>query len=344
MKRLFAWILALMLAVSCIAPLQADAADYGALQAQFTERINQYRSSHGVAALETDAVLTEAAQTRASELAQRFDHTRPNGSKYYSLHEKIEAECYYNEYNQELAGSAVRAADWFYHSRAHREILMDSRVKSIGVGIYQKGSTTYYDVLLSTSPADGSLGQSAGGQSDGGQTGFQDVKSTDYFAPAVQWAVSRGITSGMTETTFAPNAPCTRAQIVTFLWRAAGSPSPSLFARNRFTDVQSRDYYYSAALWAQERGIVTGVTSSSFAPNKTCTRAEAVTFLWRYRGSPSAGASGTFRDVLSGAWYAQAVAWATAAGVTSGVSSGRFAPNDTCMRGQIITFLYRAVN
>ena len=341
MKKLLGWILALVLTVSCMAPMAA-AADIDALKTEFVQRINQYRSRYGVSALKADPELESAAQTRASELSVRFDHTRPNGTQYYTLNEKIEAECYYNESGRDLDGSAQRAADWFINSRAHREILMDSRVQSIGVGIYQVGGTTYYDVLLSTSPAGAALSQS-GSQTGAPQSGFQDVKDSDYFAPAVRWAVSRGVTEGMTDSSFAPNTPCTRAQIVTFLWRAAGSPRPSLFARNRFADVKSSDYFYSAVLWAQGQGITSGVTSTSFAPNKTCTRAEAVTLLWRYRGSPAAASGAAFSDVPSGAWYAQAVAWASANGITSGVSAGRFGPNQSCTRGQIITFLYRAI-
>lgn len=327
------------------APLRASAADMDALKTEFTSRINQHRSSYGVAALETDAALTAAAQTRAAELAQRFDHTRPNGTKYTTINEKAEAECYYNEYNMAIEESPQRAATWFMNSRAHRQILMDSRVKSIGVGIYQVGNKTYYDVLLSTSPAEAALGQGSGStaQSGSAQTGFADVNSSDYFAPAVQWAVGNGITSGVSDRSFAPSAPCTRAQITTFLWRAAGSPRPSLFARNRFSDVHSSDYYYSAVLWAQSRGIASGVTKTSFAPNKTCTRAEAVTLLWRYRGSPNVTVSSAFSDVPGGAWYAKAVSWAAANGITSGVSAGRFGPNETCTRGQIIAFLYRAI-
>ena len=343
MKRLLVWVLALMLMVSCVPVSNANAANLSALESEFVDLINQNRSACKVEQLETDQTLTDAAQIRAPELAVRFDHTRPNGTKYYSIHEKIEAECYYYESGMDVSGSPQRAATWLMNSRAHREILMDSRVKSIGVGIYQSGNKTYYDVLLSTSPASQSVQRGGGSPVGISAPGFSDVKSSDYFASAVQWAVSKGITSGVTDSRFAPNDACTRAQIVTFLWRAAGSPRPSLFARSRFADVKSSDYFCSAVIWAQSKGIASGVTSTSFAPNQACTRAEAVAFLWRYQGSPSVTVTNKFSDVPSGAWFAKPVSWAVANGITTGVSATRFGPGETCTRAQIVTFLYRAI-
>ncbi len=168
---------------------------------------------------------------------------------------------------------------------------------------------------------------------------FSDVPAGAFYADAVAWAVARGITNGTTATTFSPNASCTRAQMVTFLWRAAGSPAPKGAAKG-FTDTSAGSFYYNAVLWAVEQGITTGTTETTFSPNATCTRAQTVTFLYRFAGSPAAG-SASFSDVSAGSYYANAVAWAVAQGVTNGTTAATFSPNNNCTRGQIVTFLYR---
>ena len=170
---------------------------------------------------------------------------------------------------------------------------------------------------------------------------FTDVPATAYYRDAVQWAVKKEITGGTSATTFSPGAACTRAQMVTFLWRVAGMPSPKS-QYNPFRDVQKGAYYYDAVLWAVEQGITGGMTADTFGPNATVTRGQSVTFLYRAAGSPVQSASSAFRDVADDAYYADAVAWANANRVTSGTGSGRFSPNQTCTRGQIMTFLYRS--
>lgn len=157
------------------------------------------------------------------------------------------------------------------------------------------------------------------------QKGFNDVKSGDYFYDAVNWAVEKGITTGTSATTFSPNASCTRAQIVTFLWRASGSPEPKT-ASNPFTDVAANAYYCKAVLWAVENGITTGTSATTFSPDAPCTRAQGVTFLWRANGSKAASAAASFTDVASDAYYAPAVAWAAEQNVTGGVGNGLFSP------------------
>ena len=166
--------------------------------------------------------------------------------------------------------------------------------------------------------------------------GFTDVSANAYYADAVLWAVENGITSGTSATTFSPNNTCTTAQILTFLWRANGSPVVS--GDNPFSDVSTGAYYYHAALWAREKGLIFG---SAFNGDTPCTRAATVTYLWKLAGQPSAGASG-FTDVPSSASYAQSVAWAVREGITSGTSASTFSPDNTCTRAQIVTFLYRA--
>ena len=171
---------------------------------------------------------------------------------------------------------------------------------------------------------------------------FYDVPNDAYFYEAVKWAVKNGITTGVGNNLFAPEQPCTRAQIVTFLWRAAGSPEPK-GAASGMTDVVSGSYYEKAVAWAIENGITTGTTTSTFSPDATCTRAQAVTFLARALKAKAASAA-EFSDVPTGSYFADAVAWAAANGVTEGIGGGLFGSDNDCTRGQIVTFLYRAYN
>ena len=168
---------------------------------------------------------------------------------------------------------------------------------------------------------------------------FTDVPTDAYYADAVAWAVSEGITSGTSATTFAPDTSCTRAQMVTFLWRAAGSPAPKSTV-NPFVDIQSGAYYYDAVLWAVEQGITSGTSATTFAPDATVTRGQTVTFLYRAAGSPAV-TGGSFADVAADAYYAAAVAWAVSENITAGTGNGLFAPDTACTRAQIVTFLYR---
>ena len=168
---------------------------------------------------------------------------------------------------------------------------------------------------------------------------FVDVSGGAYYEDAVLWAVREGITSGTTATTFSPGASCTRAQMVTFLWRAAGSPKAS--GSNPFRDVSADTYYYDAVLWAVENGITSGISADAFAPDAMVTRAQTVTFLYRAAGSPAAASGSSFSDVRSDAYYADAVFWAVEKGITSGTAAAAFSPDADCTRAQIVTFLYR---
>ena len=162
---------------------------------------------------------------------------------------------------------------------------------------------------------------------------FDDVKQSSYCYDGVKWAVEQGITGGISENRFAPNDPCTRAQIVTFLWRAAGSPSVQA-KENPFKDVSETDYYYPAVLWAIENGITSGTGAETFSPNATCTRAQSAALLYRSKGAAAAGVS-DFADVAKDAYYADAVAWAAEKGTTSGTGNGLFSPDAFCTRAQI---------
>ena len=173
------------------------------------------------------------------------------------------------------------------------------------------------------------------------QTGvFVDVATGSYYEDAVDWAVENGITKGTDDTHFSPDGICTRAQAVTFLWRAAGSPKPETRTMP-FTDVPAGSYYYDAVLWAVENGITKGTSDTTFSPNMTCTRAQIVTFLWRSEKSPAAGTANPFADVKSTAYYADAVLWAVKENITKGTTSTTFSPNADCTRAQIVTFLWR---
>ena len=171
---------------------------------------------------------------------------------------------------------------------------------------------------------------------------FTDVPSGAYYEDAVVWAVKKGITSGTSATTFNPDGSCTRAQAVTFLWRAAGSPEPKSAAMP-FTDVPAGSYFEKAVLWAVENGITKGTSDTTFSPDASCTRAQIVTFLWRAGGSPAVSGNSAFSDVASDAYYAAAVAWAEKNGVTGGIGGGLFGSDNTCTRAQIVTFLHRAM-
>ena len=168
---------------------------------------------------------------------------------------------------------------------------------------------------------------------------FADVPVDAYCYEAVKWAAEKGITGGVGNGLFAPNQPCTRAQIVTFLWRAAGSPAPKNMSS--FADVPADAFYAKAVAWAVENGITGGTGDGKFSPDATCTRAQSVTFLYRAAGSPKVSSSAEFGDVATNAYYADAVAWAAKNGITGGIGGGLFGSDNDCTRAQIVTVLYR---
>ena len=171
---------------------------------------------------------------------------------------------------------------------------------------------------------------------------FADVTASSYYYESVLWAAHRGITSGMSASQFGPELACTRAQVVTFLWRAAAEPELAE-GENPFADVSGDAYYYKAVLWAVENGITTGMSRNRFGPDRSCTRAQVVTFLWRAAGEPEpAEGENPFADITGDAYYYKAVLWAVEQGITTGMGNGTFSPDSTCTRGQIVTFLHRA--
>ena len=188
------------------------------------------------------------------------------------------------------------------------------------------------DEAMDGVPADQLLAAATGG--------FMDVPASEYYAEPVAWAVKQGITNGTSRLTFSPLNPCTRGQVVTFLWRASGSPEPKN-ASNPFVDVKADDYFYKAVLWAVEQEITNGMDPTHFGPEVACTRAHVVTFLWRSHNKPAAGTANPFVDVPAGEYYTDAVLWAVKEKITNGMDETHFGPDNTCIRGQIVTFLYR---
>ena len=168
---------------------------------------------------------------------------------------------------------------------------------------------------------------------------FADVPNSAYYAEAVKWALNEGITNGTGNGLFGAQDACTRAQIVTFLWRAAGSPAPKV-TFNPFSDVSAEAYYFQAVLWAVENGITEGTGNGRFSPDSTCTRGQSVTFLYRAAGSPAASGS-SFQDVAASSYCAAAAQWAVQNGITQGTGKATFSPDAACNRAQIVTFLYR---
>lgn len=254
---------------------------------------------------------------------------------------------YYSGYNY---GGSVKTTDKFYYSAtASQNALSDvaflaSRYAKTGetvyipFTIYARYGTTGTGTRQLTGTVAIKIGQTMN---------FIDVKTADYFYDSVKWAVNKGVTTGTSSTTFSPYNPCKRAEIVTFLWRAAGSPEPTT-TRNPFRDVNAVTHssYYKAILWASQKGIAAGTSTTTFSPDQVCTRAQIVTFLYRYAGKPSGYYSNPFKDVsaTNEASYYNAILWASGKGITTGSSPTTFSPYASCNRAEAVTFLYRYTN
>ena len=399
--------------------------------------LNTRRLSESVNTVIMDPDLMEAAMQRAAELSISYDHIRPDGSEFNTVNSfKAKGETIAISYNS--ASEVINA--WLQHE-SNRQLLLHPNVRSVGVGVFRNNDTNfivllandssyssasrissrtsnrtvsvkvinskpllfladeqgymeasrtigktnsififskcldynglkYYGVskpqgctwtsantTYSTISSSGvvsykkpgvsritaKFGSPAATLTIRAWTFFDDVQDYNkyYFNP-VYFSSMAGITSGKTARTFAPDENCTRAQVVTFLWRACDEPK----ARNRknpFRDVPAGSYYYEAVLWAVEAGITTGTSANTFSPNDSCTRGQVVTFLYRTDGSPAVSGSNPFKDVSSSAYYKNAVLWASKNNVTQGTSSTTFSPNNKCTRGQIVTFLYRVL-
>ena len=241
---------------------------------------------------------------------------------------------------QELRTAPDDDGNYVYIPSESRYLLSGS---SVSDDQYYDWMDRYYEeyaFVLEISPDEALDGVPADQLLAAAKGGFMDVPSAEYYAEPVAWAVKQGVTNGTSRLTFSPLAPCTRGQVVTFLWRASGTPEPKS-ASNPFVDVKADDYFYKAVLWAVEQGITNGMDLTHFGPDVPCTRAHVVTFLWRSHEKPAAGTSNPFSDVPANEYYTDAVLWAVKNEITNGMDAAHFGPDSPCIRGQIVTFLYR---
>ncbi len=354
-KRILSLLLAAILLLS-VMPMAGAAGETRLYDWSFDilDRMNALRARYGISPLTMDETLLECAMIRANELSSNYGHTRPNGRQWYTVYPGT-----YRSMGENIGygyTSAQNAHEMWANSRDHRENILNPDYTCCGVGMVEIGGTVYGVELFADSSclkkavsADQYV--SGGASSPVASTpapttrqqttvaGFRDVSSGSYYADAVEWAVSRRIVSGTGSGTFSPNQSCTRGEIVTFLWRAAGSPR--MYGSCPFTDVHSSDYFYQACIWAVRNGVTYGTSRTTFSPYQSCTRGEAVTFLWRNAGQPRVTRSSGFWDVPSNQYYATAVAWAHQNGIAEGTTFATFSPNLTCTRAQIVEFIYR---
>ena len=306
--------------------------------------VNRERAANGLQPLTMDASLLETAMLRAAEIYVYFDHTRPDGTLCFTANDRM--------YGENIAAGQTTPASvmqaWM-NSEGHRDNILGSYT-TVGIGCVLVDGRYYWTQCFGR---DLSAAASAASYADGPRTRevlalydvrFEDVDYTSWYGDAVEWAVGSGVTNGtsMNPLLFSPGAYCSRAQMVTFLWRAVVYPEPTMTA-SPFTDVQDgSQYYYKAVLWAVEEGITNGTSATTFSPGDTVTRAQVVTFLWRAADQPAPSTTvSPFTDIASGQYYYDAVLSAAENGITTGTSATTFSPGAPCTRAQIVTFLWR---
>ena len=305
--------------------------------------VNRERAANGLQPLTMDASLLETAMLRAAEIYVYFDHTRPDGTLCFTANDRM--------YGENIAAGQTTPASvmqaWM-NSEGHRDNILGSYT-TVGIGCVLVDGRYYWTQCFGR---DLSAAASAASYADGPRTRevlalydvrFEDVDYTSWYGDAVEWAVGSGVTNGtsMNPLLFSPGAYCSRAQMVTFLWRAVGSPAAS--GTLPFTDVSTDAYYYDAVRWAYRNGVTVGTTSTTFSPDRQVTRAQVTTMLYRYNNAPAVSSSMPFADVPTDAYYYNAVRWAVANGITQGTTSTTFSPARGCTRAQIVVFLYRAM-
>lgn len=319
-----------------------------AMVGQIIDQINAERTNRGLAPLPASHELNASAQA----YAERWPTV--SGCATSACHSGTPGELIYFNTGDAPSSAATR---WWMNSTGHRQAMLGT-AQAIGVGIECRTGGGFYAVVhlgsysaaasqpvnpIATPAGSGSTcttppSQTAS-QPQMPSSGFWDVADTSVFADAVGWATDAGITNGCGDSLFCTSHAVSRAQVATYLWRAAGSPAAS---GPQFDDVAGDAYYADAVRWSRDRGITTGCSSSSFCPEGAVGRAQMVTFLWRAAGSPDVGANHGFGDVPRGVYYEDAVTWAVKAGVTTGTTATTFSPDDLVTRGQAVVFLHRA--
>lgn len=344
---------------------------------------NIERAKEGIPLLVATDVMQEVVHIRSTDLEEVYSHTRPDGSKPWTALDEIGISYYLaaeNIANGFFAPEAVVEA-WM-NSEGHRKNILNERLRFLGSGNsgrywaqmflaqnnidcvaidldtehwyftleLENGTIAYAPYDIEATPiVDGTVtfdypGTTAISVSEEWMeevtNPFDDVEVDDYYYNPVLWALETGVTAGISDIEFAPSRTCTRAEVVTFLWRAEGCPEPET-TENPFTDVSSDKYYYKPVLWAVEQGIAAGTTESTFGPMDTCTTAHVLTFLWRANGTPEAEEDNAFALTYADKYYGGAVAWADEAGfLTDTVGTGTFVPNSDGLRSHIVTYLY----
>ncbi|HUF31898.1 MAG TPA: S-layer homology domain-containing protein [Acidimicrobiales bacterium] len=309
---------------------EAQSSTASEMEHEFFTLLNDERTARGLAALDADSGMAGIAHDWSGVMSTTHLHHRPD------LLEQVEARVT-TEWtrigeNVGRGGSVATLHQAFMDSPTHYDNVV-GRYNRLGVGVVLSGSTIWVTFNFLEGPA---LAETAAVSPT--HPTFTDVAQDAYFYGAVDWAWKVSITTGTTDTTFSPNGGVTRAQAVTFLWRAAGSPTSGTHG---FTDVVPGSYYDQAVAWASTAGITTGTSPTTFGPHLTVSRAQMVTFQWRAAGQPASG-SHPFTDVEAGSYYEPAVAWAAEQGITTGATPTQFNPMSGVTRGQSVTFLWRA--
>ena len=307
------------------------------------ELVNQERAKQGLPALGANSKLNEAANIRAKEIVEKFSHDRPDGSSCFTVFDQVGTGRYFAVGENIAAGQPTPqwVMDTWMNSSGHRANILGSDYKNIGIGLCRtnSGYGYYWVQLFFTGPDIHTEDNAFGDLNATPKPNFTDMPKNQDFVDAITWAIEKGVTAGTSGTTFSPDQGCTRAQIVTFLWRAAGKPDVPV--SGAFSDMPGTPDFQKAISWAVSNGVTTGTGGGKFSPGKGCTRAQIVTFLWRAAGKPDVPVTSAFSDMPSNPDFQKAISWAVANGVTTGTGGGKFSPDKTCTRAQAVTFIHR---
>lgn len=320
----------MVLAPGALTPAGAQTASASDMEREFLSILNQERRDRGLAALVEDPSMASVAREWSSTMSTSHLHHRPDLRE--QVERRVTTEWRRIGENVGRGGSVARLHQAFMDSPGHFDNIVGP-YNRLGVGVVQSGSTIWVTFNFLDGPE-----IAAPASAPASHPSFDDVSEGTYYYGAVDWAWKGGVAAGTAPRTFSPVGPLTRAQAVTFLWRAAGSPDG---AAHHFEDVPAGAYFEQAVAWASEKGITGGTSPTTFSPHDRVSRAQMVTFQWREAGQPRGG-SHPFTDVPAGSYYEGAVSWASATGITSGATATRFNPMSGVTRSQSVTFLWRA--